>query len=151
VSLFSFRSVARGAWCWENDADDPSGFDVPEYFGKPEFVGLDSDDFLFCVIRRIGVHLFRFLQFTGIVCREASPPSEPLGEHPGLDYAVCSSHRSSHGTCTCVTCRRAREPWDGTIGGTITHGEGSLVVCARQRPRLTWTARPAAACSRRYL
>jgi len=47
------------------------------------------------------------------------------------------------------TCRRAREGRDGTIGGTITHGDGSSVVRARQCPRLTWTARPAPACSRR--
>ena len=45
------------------------------------------------------------------------------------------------------TCRRAREGRDGTTGGTITHGDGSSVVRARQRPRLTWTARPASACS----
>ena len=34
-------------------------------------------------------------------------------------------------------------------GGTITHGDGSWVVSARQRPRLTWMACPASACSRR--
>jgi hypothetical protein len=39
-------------------------------------VGLDSHDFLFrfCVVRRIGVHLFRFRVFRGVVRREASPP-----------------------------------------------------------------------------
>ena len=70
----SCRSAAGGALFWENDAHDPSGFDVPEHFREPEFMGLDSDDFLFCAIRLIGVHLFRFLLFAGIVRREASPP-----------------------------------------------------------------------------
>jgi hypothetical protein len=86
VSLFSCRSVASGALCRENDAHDPSGFDVPEHFREPELVGLDSNDFLFCVIRRIGVHLFRFRLFTGIVRREASPPFRPLCGHPGFDH-----------------------------------------------------------------
>jgi len=36
---------------------------------------------------------------------------------------------------------------DGTTGGTITHGDGSSVVRARQRPLLSWMARPASACS----
>jgi hypothetical protein len=32
----------------------------------------------------------------------------------------------------------------------MTHGDGSSVVDACQRPRLTWTVRPALACSRRW-
>jgi hypothetical protein len=47
------------------------------------------------------------------------------------------------------TCRRACERRDGTTCGTITHGDSSPVVRARHRPRLTWIARPAWACSRR--
>jgi hypothetical protein len=47
------------------------------------------------------------------------------------------------------TCRRVRGRRDGTTSGTITHGDGSPAVRARQRPRLTWIARPAPASSRR--
>ena len=43
------------------------------------------------------------------------------------------------------TCRRACERRDGTTGRTITHGDGSSVIRARQRPRLTRMARPASA------
>jgi hypothetical protein len=53
------------------------------------------------------------------------------------------------GCVRAFTCRRAREGRDGTISGTITHSDHSPVACARQRPRLTWTARPASAYCRR--
>jgi len=59
----------------EDDAYDLSGFYVPEHFGEPEFAGLDSHYFLFCIVCRIGVHLFRFRFFSGVAGREASPPS----------------------------------------------------------------------------
>jgi hypothetical protein len=57
-----------------NDQHNPSGFDVPEHFREPEVLGLDNHRFLFCVIRLIGVHLFRFRLSAGVVRREASPP-----------------------------------------------------------------------------
>jgi hypothetical protein len=44
------------------------------------------------------------------------------------------------------TRRCARERRDGTTTGTITHGDGSSVVRARQCPRPIWIARPAWAC-----
>ena len=43
------------------------------------------------------------------------------------------------GCVRAFTCRRAREAWDETTGETITHGDGSSVVRARHRPRLTCT------------
>jgi hypothetical protein len=63
---------------------------------------------------------------------------------------VCAGPvRPSRCPCRRVTCRRAREARDGTILGTITHGEGSSGLRARQRPPLTRSARPASACCRR--
>ena len=43
------------------------------------------------------------------------------------------------GCVRAFTCRRVREAWDETTGETITHGDGSSVVRARHRPRLTCT------------
>jgi hypothetical protein len=92
---------------------------VPEHFREPEFMSLDSHDFLFCLIRLIGVHLFRFRLFTGIVRREASPPSEPLG---GRSFSAEAGLRSvlvsSFVPWDVWTRLRAdaRESRDGTIG-----------------------------------
>ncbi len=71
----------------------------------------------------------------GLLCGDATFRARPI-----VRPAVC---------VRAFTCRRARGGRDGTTGGTITHGDGSSVVRARQCPRLTWTARPASACSRR--
>jgi hypothetical protein len=60
----------------------------------------------------------------------------------------CLSHRSSRRLHTRVYVQ-TRAGRDGTTGETITHGDGSPAARARQRPRLTWMARPAWACSRR--
>jgi hypothetical protein len=45
--LFLCRLVASGSLFWENNAHDPSGFDVPEHFREPEFMSLDNHDHLF--------------------------------------------------------------------------------------------------------
>jgi hypothetical protein len=84
-------------------------------------------------------------------------PSPPL-DRGGAGRSSCEP--ATPGACltACLigcghafTCRRARERRDETTGETITHGEGSLVVRARHRPRLTRTTRPALTCSRRCL
>lgn len=56
---------------------------MPEHITEPEISGQHDNDRPFCVIRPIGVHLFRFLLSTRAVRREASPPS-PLFDvrHP---------------------------------------------------------------------
>ncbi len=70
--------------------------------------------------------------------------------HRARSYdAPYSSHRSSRCPCTCVYVQTRARDGTGRSCGTITHGHSSPVVRARQRPRLTWTARPASACSRR--
>jgi hypothetical protein len=66
----------------------------------------------------------------------------------GVTFRACLIVRPIACVRAC-TCRPAREGRDGTTCGTITHGDGSSAARARQRPRLTWTARPASACSRR--
>ena len=68
-----FGDVGRG-----NDEYDLSGFNVPEYFRETEFIRENNHGWLFGVIRLMGVHLFPFRLFTGVVGRRASPPSELL-------------------------------------------------------------------------
>jgi hypothetical protein len=125
VSLFSCRSVASGALFWKNDAHDPSGFDVPEHFREPEFMSLDSNDFLFCAIGLIGVHLVRFRLSIGIVRREASPPSEPLGGRSlsaeGWATLCACLIVCPVGRVGAFTCRRARAVGrDDRVGRSLT-------------------------------
>jgi hypothetical protein len=126
---FIFCLVASGSLFRENDAHDFSGFDVPEYFGEPEFMGLDSDDFLFCVICRIGVHLFRFRFFSGVVRRVASPPSV-LATTAGIMWGgwMRSVFVSSSRLISCVRALRA----DARAGGeTRRPVRRSLMVTTR--------------------
>ena len=113
VSLFLCRSVARGSLFREDYAHYLSGFDVPEHFREPEFLGPDSHDFLFCLVRLIGVHLFRLRLSTGVVRREASPLSlsllraavfrllaPPFGYRAGQGWPV-TTVTVGHGSASC--------------------------------------------------
>lgn len=75
--LSSWLGGWRGLSC-RNDTDNSSGFDVAEHFRESEVLSQDDHDFFllfsFGAVRRIGVHLFRFRLFGGLVCRGSSPP-----------------------------------------------------------------------------
>jgi hypothetical protein len=59
---------------------------VPEHFREPEVRGQHDHGFLFWVVRLIGVHLFRFRLFIGVVGRMASPPSGWRGRRAVAGY-----------------------------------------------------------------
>lgn len=144
VSLFSLP-LAGGVPGCGNDEHDPSGFDVPEHLSEPEIRGQHNHGFLFCVIRLIGVHLFRFRFFSGVVRREASPPFRPAGAGepaarrrlPGVAvWAVVHVH--VHGADVAHTRRRACEARARTTGyppsPSVRPSDG---LTARHRPRAT--------------
>jgi hypothetical protein len=119
VSLFSLLLVGGVSRCG-NEAHDLSGFNVPEHFREPEVRGQHDHGFLFCLIRLIGIHLFRFQIFSGVVGREASPPSELLGERSfaaeGRATLCARLIVRPMGRVDARLRADARELWDGTIG-----------------------------------
>lgn len=95
-------------------------------------------------------HLLSVLRLLFALGRVASPPLAH-GCLPACRPArrVLVSFVRLIGCVRAFTCRRAREAWDETTGGTSTHGDRSSVFRACHRPRLTCTTWPLRASSRK--
>jgi hypothetical protein len=86
-----FGSFAGGSLFREYDFHDFSGFDVPEYFGEPELMGMNDHYFSVLGVRCIGVRLFRFRLSPGVVRRGASPPFRAAVRELPAVHAGCGT------------------------------------------------------------
>ena len=89
-----------------------------------------------------GVGIITFSPVFGLFSRLVVVASPPLAHGPRRRAAGHAGRSSRSFVPSAVYARLradAREAWDETTGETITHGDGSSVVRAHHRPRLTWT------------
>jgi hypothetical protein len=124
--LFLCRSLASGPLSREDYAHYLSGFDVPEHFREPEFFGPDSHDILFCLVRRIDIHLFRLV-------------AGPAGAGPGSTVTVGHGSPVVHVDVHAVNVpyarrREARAQARARSQSVTVGGRGGGTVCGACGP-----------------